>query len=108
MAFEFLSPSGDRRVFYRFSVLDAAGEEDFWYSLGSYDVTTAIARHTGEIGETDRLYHLDRYDEGSHHTLGFFKKAPGYDDIKQNVVAALKGSIKPFSSTTKRDSPAPN
>jgi len=60
MAFEFFSPSGENRVFLRFSVLDAEGLETDWYSLGSYDLTNEIAQATGEIGEGAEVYHLDR------------------------------------------------
>jgi tetratricopeptide (TPR) repeat protein len=98
MAFEYFRPAGERRVFLRFSLLDAGGEETAWYSLGSYDLTNDIARATGEIGEGDELYHLDRYDEGSHSTLAFFKRMPTYETVRQHVVAALQGDLKPISS----------
>ena len=91
MAYEFFAPSGDMKVFYRFSVLNEDGNEAFWYSLGSYDLTTSVAREIGEIGDNERLYHLDMYKKASHQTLGFFKKMPAYDVIKENVISALSG-----------------
>jgi len=98
MAFEYFRPSGERRVFLRFSVLDAEGQESAWYSLGSYALTNELARATGEIGEGAELFHLDRYAEGSHATYAFFKKMPSYETVRQHVVAALKGDLKPVSS----------
>ena len=102
MGFESFAPPGERMIFFRFSVLDAAGDEAFWYSLGSYETTTLIARQTGEIGKDARLYHLDRYDEGAHQTLGFYRELPTYEQVKQDVVGALQGEIEPVSSSTRK------
>jgi tetratricopeptide (TPR) repeat protein len=99
MAFEYFEPAGERRVFFRFSVLDVNGEEDFWYSLGSYDVTTQIARETGEIGEEDRLYHLDQYGESYHATMSFMREMPTYGDVRKQVVASLESKSTPAGST---------
>ena len=94
MAFESFEPSGDRRVYYRFTVLGEEGKEDYRYSLGSYETTTLIARETGQIGEDQRLYHLDRYDPRSHSTLGFYREKPDYEAVRKSVVLALEAELE--------------
>lgn len=103
IAFEYFEPSGERRVFYRFSVLDSEGNEDFWYSLGSYDSTTEFAREIGTVGKDERFYHLDQYDEGFHATFLFFRELPTYESVRQYVVQALKGELKPVSLSTSKE-----
>ncbi len=107
MAFEYFAPSGERMVYYRFSILNEAGDEDYWYSLGSYDATTTYARESGQISNSERLYHLDRYDNGSHQTFGFFEELPPYDEVKKMVIAVLQKNIEPISSFIPKDSLAP-
>lgn len=68
-------------------------------SLGTYDTTTQIARELGDIGENDRVFHLDEYwPNGSHATHGMYKNKPDYDLIKAKVVHILKGETEPSSS----------
>jgi hypothetical protein len=101
LAFEYFDPQGARQKFLRFSVVDAAGKEDFYISLGSYDTTTEIARELGEISKSARTYHLDEYTETGHKTYAFFKMKPGYDEVRSNVVNILEGRMKPVSSSSK-------
>jgi tetratricopeptide (TPR) repeat protein len=100
MAFEFFEPSGDRRVYLRFTILDADGNEDYRYSLGSYGTTTLIARETGQIEQDERLYHLDRYDSRSHATLAFYGEQPDYEAVRKSVVRALQGELDEIGSST--------
>jgi tetratricopeptide (TPR) repeat protein len=100
MAFEYFEPSGDRRVYFRFTILDAEGKEDHRFSLGSYDTTNLIAHQTGQIEEDERLYHLDRYDSSSHATLGFYSERPDYEAVRESVVQAIRGELDPISSST--------
>ncbi len=97
-------PSGERRVYLVFTILDPEGNELFRYSLGSYDITNTIAHELGEVGPDERLYHLDKYyDQGSHATLGFFKGMPKYRDVRSNVIAAWEPSG--CSSQARADTP---
>jgi tetratricopeptide (TPR) repeat protein len=95
MAFEYFAPAGKRRVFLRFSVLNGEGREESWYSLGSYDATTEIARSTHEIGANDRIYHLDHYAEGQHASLAFFDRMPPYEAIRDAVVREIERTSGP-------------
>ena len=90
MAFEFFEPAGIKRVYLRFSILDDNGTESSWYSLGSYDATTEIARATGEIGDGERIYHLDHYSEDYHSTVQFFREMPSYETAREMVVAVVE------------------
>jgi hypothetical protein len=94
LAFEYFAPAGNRLVFLRFSVLNDEGREESWYSLGSYDVTTEIARSTHEIGENDRIYHLDHYAEGFHAPLAFFDRMPPYEAVRYAVVDAIERNLR--------------
>jgi tetratricopeptide (TPR) repeat protein len=99
--FEYFSPSGDRKQFLRFCVLNKKGEVDYYISLGSYDSTTEIARELGEIPKNERLYHLDEYTDNRHSTYGFFKTKPDYDKVRSMVLSVLEGQLKPTSGTTR-------
>jgi len=68
-------------------------------SLGSYDTTTLFAREAGDIGENDRIFHLDEYwSDGSHATHGMYTNQPEYDPIKVKVIKILEGKSAPQSS----------
>ena len=99
MAYEYFEPKGQRRVFYRFSVLDETGGERFFLSLGSYDSTTQIARELGEISAGERAYHLDKYQGSSHWTYGHFNSLPTYDAIRAMIVDILAGKASPLSGS---------
>ncbi len=85
MAFEFFEPAGIKRVYLRFSILDDDGKESSWYSLGSYDAATEIARATGEIGDGERIYHLDHYSAEHHSRMQFFREMPTYETVRELV-----------------------
>src|SRR5687768_17578103 len=54
-AYEHFELEGDRAVRYAFMVLKPGGTEvEFKISLGSYDMTTRIAREQGEVGKDER------------------------------------------------------
>jgi len=99
--FEYFSPSGDRKQFLRFCVLNKKGDVDYYFSLGSYDSTTEIAQELGEIPKNERLYHLDEYTDNHHGTYGFFKTKPDYDKVRSMVLSVLEGKRKPTSGTTR-------
>jgi tetratricopeptide (TPR) repeat protein len=103
MAVEYFEPKPPSAVYLAFLVVDAAGKEQFRYSLGSYDETTEVARSIGQVGARDRLYHLDYYrNEASsrvHRTYGFFKYQPGYATLREIVVKAMKGEAQPVSAS---------
>ena len=88
-------------IAWKFYLTKDGEDADSFISLGSYDTTTQIAREMGDIGEKDRVFHLDEYwSNGSHATHGMYKNRPEYDPIKEKVVQILKGKAKPRSSFT--------
>jgi tetratricopeptide (TPR) repeat protein len=99
--FEYFSPQGPWQKYFRFSVLNKKGEEAFYISLGSYDVTTEIARDLGEIPKNERMYHLDEYTENLHKTYGLFKAKPEYDRLRPMVLDILEGKLKPVSASSR-------
>jgi tetratricopeptide (TPR) repeat protein len=99
--FEYFSPQGPWQKYFRFSVLNKKGDEAFYLSLGSYDVTTEIARELGEIPKNERMYHLDEYGGNLHKTYGLFKAKPEYDQLRRMVLDILEGKLKPVSASSR-------
>jgi len=93
MAFEHFALEGPRAVKFVFYVLAAdTGKIQYRISLGSYDMTNAIAREQKKLKDGKRLYHLDGYFPGGEHsTFGMFNGAPSYDEIKKQVVKIVEG-----------------
>lgn len=101
MVFEYFELKGEMGVRYSFNVLDEAGKKaQRRVSLGSYEMTTRMARETGSIGPNERMYHLDGYEGRSHATYGMYTKEPTYEATRAMVVKVLKGELKAKSSTT--------
>jgi len=100
-AFETFDPHGPRRMFYRFSVVDAAGNEAEYISLGSYDSTTEVARETGQISDKQRMYHVDRYRDADHWTFAMVTDKPTYEAVRTMVVAILQGKAQALSSSSR-------
>ena len=101
-AFETFAPSGDRMIFYTFYPFDSSGNAASRFSLGSYEMTTQMARDVGEIAEDERIYHLDEYGGSnySHATWGMYGFKPSYEEVKGFVSAALEWQNKPMSSSS--------
>lgn len=102
MVFEYFELKGDRALRYAFRVLNAEGKQDHYISLGSYEITNAIAREQGDAKGDARLFHLDGYyrNEKDHATFGFFNGEPSYDETKKAVLEILENKRRPMSSTT--------
>ncbi len=97
MAFEHFELAGERALRYRFSVLNEKGDAEAWYvSLGSYEITTQVAREQGTIGKDERMYHLDGYLQGGrvHKLYRMFPKEPSYDECRRLVEEVLKAGGK--------------
>ena len=99
-AFEIFEPRGERRIFYRFAILDSkTGDETSFISLGSYDGTTQIARELGEIAESERIYHIDRYAGSAHESFAFFKAKPSYGTVREIVEEIMSGKAKAIAGS---------
>ena len=108
--YEHFELEGPRALRYAFIVLKPDGREaDFRVTLGSYDITTQIAREQGDVGKDERIFHLDGYySGGEHRTFGMFKKEPSYEETRGYVVEVLKDQVKPLSSSKPAREPQVN
>ena len=100
-AYEYFELRGERAMRYAFFVMKPDGKQpEHRITLGSYEMTTQIAREAGEIGEDERMFHLDGYYEGGEHrTFGMFKKEPTYEATRVRVVQVLEGKLRAASSS---------
>ena len=108
MAFEYFELEGDQAVRYRFAVVDEKDKEIYRISLGSYELTTKIAREQGVIGKKERMWHLDRYDDAGQSLVAMMKAEPTYEEARARVKEAIggktegaggKGKAKPAKET---------
>src|ERR1700693_24628 len=99
LVFENFELKGDRAVLYTFIITKQNNpEEDYHFSLGSYDVPNKAAHELCAIGRGDLLFLLDRYSRGgSHATFGFFKNAPPYETVRERVMKIMSEGVLPGS-----------
>jgi len=93
-AYEFFELKGEFAVRYLFSILnDDGATEKYRLTLGSYDITNAIARENGNLKPGERRFHLDGYyDAGkTHKTYGLFRNEPTYDEARAMVINVISG-----------------
>lgn len=105
MIMEHFELKGPLAVKYVFHILDESGNDsDARLSLGSYEVTNKVMDQAGSLPAGTRLYHLDYYRETKthrmHSTFGFFKGAPGYDELRKIVEDVLLERRPAMSSST--------
>lgn len=96
MAFEYFEPGGANRVVLRFAVLGDDGEEVYHYLLASRESTTLMAREAGQIGDGERMYHLDRQKDGVRSSYGFYMRQPSYDTVRARVERAMRKLANPI------------
>ena len=105
--FNYFEMKGDRAVRYKFNIYRPKGQPvelddkpSEVISVGSYKYATEYSREKGEIGLTDKIYHLDGYlPDGTHKTYRFYLNEPSYDLVKKEVLAILAGKMKPVSGS---------
>lgn len=91
MAFEYFELEGDQAVRYRFAIVDEKDAESYRISLGSYELTTRIAREQGVIAKNERMWHLDRYDDAGQSLVAMMKAEPTYEEARARVKEAIAG-----------------
>lgn len=101
--FQYFEPGDKDRYFYRYSVTDKTGHEQFWLSLGSYQSTTEIARQTGSISDSERVYHLDYYDAGLHSLQAMYNAKPGFDELRSVTKQIITEKMEEYESTEKNN-----
>ena len=92
-AFEYFELAGNESKKYSFMVTEKDKKTlRFEISLGSYAEANQVARQAGEIGQGERIFHLDRYEQdGAHTPLRKLEADPGYDKMQEMVTQLLKG-----------------
>jgi hypothetical protein len=95
---------GERPIIYSFVFFPATrgGPGGRRITLGSYEADTLAARQRGEIGPTERIYHLDETTEQGHLTWSMYRGEPSYDSLKKQIIDIFKGERKPISSSISR------
>lgn len=102
-AYEAFEPTDPRRVFYRFVAYDSAGNDLGTFVLASNERDVRIARENGTIKQDERVYHLEFALNDYYATYGYFApEMPTYENIRESVVQALLGQLKPLSSSVRK------
>jgi hypothetical protein len=76
------------KVFLFFLVHEGCERKVF--SVGSYGYLNDFARARGEIGEGERVYHLDLYEPEKHTTLEMRYDPPGYEEMRERALNLLR------------------
>ena len=101
MAFERFELAGEWSVRYRFVLADeTSSRPERVVALGSYRVTTELARLDSVVGRGERILHLDGYGPGmEHQTFAFYQREPPYEEIRERVVEIARNTRQPISAT---------
>jgi tetratricopeptide (TPR) repeat protein len=101
-AYEIFEPRGERRMYYRFSIVGADGRETSFIWLGSDDTTTQIMRELGKLSKTQWAFHIDRQTGGLHQTYAHFNEKPPYEVVRKAVGEIVAGKVRPVSGSTSK------
>lgn len=88
-AIEFGKLEGEYAKLYLFFLVHEGCERKV-FSVGSYGYVNDFARERGEIGGDGRVYHLDLYTPEKHRTLGMRYDRPGYEEMRERALNALR------------------
>lgn len=98
-AFEYFDPGKRNLNFYRFSVTDHTGYEQFWISFGIHHNTAGYAR-MGNNTNPEMIYTLDYFEKGKHtpmemgSTVQMYSSKPTYDELRTLTRERIKLEIK--------------
>lgn len=82
-------PKGEyAKLFLFFLVHDGCERKVF--SVGTYGYMNDFARARGEIGEGQRVYHLDLYEPKRHSTLEIRYQKPSYQEMRERALNVLR------------------
>jgi len=91
MVLEYFEPKSPMRLFYKFTAVDKNHKAIYDFTLTSSDAETVAARELGRIGKDDRMYGLDKNEDGKSTVYDLLTTAPSYDEVRSLVIAALEG-----------------
>lgn len=101
IATEFFEPFAPMYRAYRFDALDGEGKVIWFIALESGDSSTKVARELGNIGKSERIWSVDKYQERNHWSYGLMKSRPSYDTVRAMVVSVAEGKLAPMSSSSR-------
>ena len=88
-AIEFGALEGEYAKLYLFFLVHDGCERKV-FSVGSYGYMNDFARERGELGEGERLYHLDLYTPENHDTLEIRYDRPSYAQMRERALNLLR------------------
>lgn len=88
---EYFEPKSPMRVYYKFAAVDKDHKRIYDFTLTSSDSETIAARELGRIGKEDRMYGLDKNEDGKSTVYELLTAAPSYDAVRSLVIAAMEG-----------------
>ena len=91
MVLEYFEPRSPMRLYYKFAAVDNNHKEIYDFTLTSSDSETAVARQLGQIGQDDRIYGLDKNEEGKSTVYDLLTTAVSYDEVRSLVIDAMEG-----------------
>ena len=97
--YEQFRPKGDREVFVFFYWFSPDGNQIGNFALGSFESDNEFARQRGQLKPGEQVFHLDYNAKASHSTYGFWSSRPGYDMVRALVSDAIRGKVKPISTS---------
>ena len=88
-AIAFGAPEGEYAKLYLF-FLDRDGCERKALVVGTYAYLNDFARERGELGEGERLWHLDYLDAETQRTLEYLYEKPAYEEMRARALELLQ------------------
>jgi tetratricopeptide (TPR) repeat protein len=102
MVLEYFEPQSPMRLYYKFTSVDGNHKAIYNFTLTSGDTETTAVRQLGQIGAHDRLYGLDKNEDGKSTLYGLMKSLPSYDEVRSRVIDAVTDAVegKPIPKTS--------
>lgn len=88
---EYFEPKSPMRLYYKFAAVDNNHKAIYDFTLTSGDSETIAARQLGRIGKDDRIYGLDKNENGKSTVYDLLTTAVLYDEVRSLVIAAVEG-----------------
>jgi len=88
-AIEFGPPKGEYAKVFLFFLVHGGCERKV-FSVGTYGYLNDFAKARGEIGEGQRVYHLDLYEPEKHTTLEMRYDKPTYEEMRERALNVLR------------------
>ncbi|HEY0747516.1 MAG TPA: hypothetical protein VGD63_12505 [Steroidobacteraceae bacterium] len=88
---EYFEPKSPMRLYYKFTVVDNNHKAIYDFTLTSGDSETVAARQLGRIGKDDRIYGLDKNENGKSTVYDLLTTAVSYDEVRSLVIRAMEG-----------------